>query len=105
MTVELDRRAVLIHRTAVRGLPGTTSGGELEVVAGGPQDTPAGSASLGLRRRTGTGGPAPPGADPGAVRARAPHRHQRADLPVMRAALRTRDNEASRSWLGGTATS
>src|SRR4051812_14447587 len=102
MAVELDRRAVLAHRVWVQGLHGATTVDDLGVLALGLQDTPAGSAALGLRQRTGR---APEPDDPElalvlSVRG-SPHLHRRADLPAIRAALWPRDNDAMRSFLGG----
>jgi hypothetical protein len=102
MAVELDRRAVLAHRVWVQGLHGTTTLDDLGVLTIGLQDTPAGSAALGLRQRTGR---AQDHNDPGlalvlSVRG-SPHLHRRADLPAVRAALWPRDNDAMRAFLGG----
>lgn len=102
MAVELDRAAVLAHRAWAQGLHGTTTIGELDVLAIGLQDTPAGSAALGLRQRTGEA----PRLDREelalvlGVRG-SPHLHRRADLPVLRAALWPKDNDAMRAFLGG----
>lgn len=99
MAVDLDRRQVLAHRTAAQGLHGVP-GLDLDVLAVGLQDTPAGSAALGLRHRADR----PPG-HPDLVLALtvrgSPHLHRRADLPVLRAALRPHDNEMLRAYLGG----
>jgi winged helix DNA-binding protein len=102
MAVELERRAILAHRVWAQGLHGEATIDDLAVLAIGLQDTPAGSAALGLRQRTG-GVPAPD--DPGlalvlSVRG-SPHLHRRADLPAIRAALWPRDNDAMRAFLGG----
>ncbi|HEV7650697.1 MAG TPA: crosslink repair DNA glycosylase YcaQ family protein [Actinophytocola sp.] len=102
MAVELDRKAVLAHRVWVQGLHGTATVDDLDVLTIGLQDTPAGSAPLGLRQRTGR---APERDDPGlalvlSVRG-SPHLHRRSDLPKIRAALWPRDNDAMRAFLGG----
>jgi hypothetical protein len=102
MAVELDRRAVLAHRLWVQGLHGGAAVDDLGVLTVGLQDTPAGSAALGLRQRTGE--------EPELDRPElalaltirgSPHLHRRADLPLLRAALRPPDNHALRAYLGG----
>jgi hypothetical protein len=101
MAVELDRKAVLAHRAHVQCLHGTATVGDLDVLAVGLQDTPGGSAALGLRQRTGE----PPRLDRPelalvlSVRG-SPHLHRRADLPLLRAALRPKDNDMLRANLG-----
>ena len=102
MAVELDRKAVLAHRVWAQGLHGTATVDDLDVLTIGLQDTPAGSAALGLRQRVGR---APERDDPAlalvlSVRG-SPHLHRRGDLPAVRAALRPRDNDAMRAFLGG----
>jgi len=102
MAVELDRRAVLAHRVWAQGLHGAAKTSDLDVLTIGLQDTPAGSAALGLRQRTGHA------SEPDdhelalvlSVRG-SPHLHRRADLPALRAALWPRDNDAMRAFLGG----
>jgi hypothetical protein len=101
MAVELDRRAVLAHRVWAQGLHGTSTVDDLDVLTIGLQDTPAGSAALGLRQRTGV---TPEHDDALAlvltVRG-SPHLHRRRDLPMIRAALWPQDNDAMRAFLGG----
>lgn len=102
MAVELDRKAVLAHRAWVQGLHGTAIVDDLDVLGIGLQDTPAGSAALGLRQRTGE---APELGRPELALALtmrgSPHLHRRADLPLIRAALWPRDNDTLRAYLGG----
>lgn len=101
MAVGLDRRDVLAHRVVVQGLHGGVPVDELDVLTLGLQDTPAGSAALGLRQRTGDGGLDRPELVVALTVRGSPHLHRRADLPVLRAALRPRDNEMLRACLGG----
>ena len=75
---------------------------DLDALTVGLQDTPAGSAALGLRHRTSKVEPLD---QPDLVLALtmrgSPHLHRRAVLPLLRAALRPRDNEMLRAYLGG----
>lgn len=102
MTVELDRGTVLAHRAWAQGLHGTATVDDLDVLTVGLQDTPAGSAALGLRQRTGEVVPLdrPELALALTIRG-SPHLHLRADLPLLRAALWPRDNDMLRAYLGG----
>lgn len=100
MAVELDRKAVLAHRVWAQGLHGAATVHDLDVLTIGLQDTPAGSAALGLRQRTGDTPDRPELALALTVRG-SPHLHRRADLPMIRAALWPRDNDALRAFLGG----
>ena len=99
MAIDLDRAGVLAHRAWVQGLHGGTDLADLDVLTLGLQDTPAGSALLGLRNRsdaTDLDGLAL------ALTVRgSPHLHRRADLPLIRAALWPRDNDMLRAYLGG----
>lgn len=101
MAVDIDRAALLAHRVRVQGLHGNATLDELDVLAVGLQDTPGGSAALGLRQRTGE--PHRPDVPELAlvlsVRG-SPHLHRRADLPLLRAALRPKDNDMLRANLG-----
>ncbi|MGH3878546.1 MAG: DNA glycosylase AlkZ-like family protein [Actinophytocola sp.] len=102
MAVELDRTALLAHRARTQGLHGTASIGDLDVLTLGLQDAAAGSAAHALRQRTG----AAPRLDRPELALvltmrGSPHLHRRADLPLLRAALRPRDNDALRAFLGG----
>jgi winged helix DNA-binding protein len=102
MAVELGRRAVVAHRAWVHGLHAKATVDDLGVLGIGLQDTPAGSAALGLRQRTGQS----PQLDRRelvlALTIRgSPHLHRRSDLPLIRAALWPRDNDALRGYLGG----
>lgn len=92
---------MLAHRVAAQGLHGDTSVDELDVLTLGLQDSPAGSAALGLRQRTGDGVPDRPDLVVALTMRGSPHLHRRADLPLLRAALRPRDNEMLRAFLGG----
>ncbi len=102
MAVELDRAALLAHRVWAQGLHGTGTVDDLDVLAVGLQDTPAGSAALGLRQRTGESPELdrPELALVLGVRG-SPHLHRRADLPLLRAALWPKDNDMLRASLGG----
>jgi hypothetical protein len=99
MARRLDRAQVLAYRAWAQGLHGT---GALDVLTLGLQDTPGGSAVLGLSHRTGRVEPLD---QPDLVLALtvrgSPHLHRRADLPKLRAALRPRDNQMLRAYLGG----
>ncbi|MGH3758972.1 DNA glycosylase AlkZ-like family protein [Actinophytocola sp.] len=102
MAVELLREAVLAHRAWVQGLHGTATTDELAVLAVGLPDTPAGSAALGLRQRTGEVRELDRPELVLALTVRgSPHLHRRADLPFVRAALWPSDNDALRAYLGG----
>ena len=96
MAHRLDRAGVLAYRAWAQGLGGADS---TDVLTVGLQDTPGGSAELGLRQRTGAA-PAPDLVLALTMRG-SPHLHRRADLPMLRAALRPRDNQALRAYLGG----
>jgi hypothetical protein len=102
MAPRLDRAQVLALRAWVQGLHGTVGLADLDALTVGLQDTPAGSAALALRQRTAG---AEPVDQPDLVQALtvrgAPHLHRRADLPLVRAALRPRDNQMLHSFLGG----
>jgi hypothetical protein len=102
MAHRLDRAQVLAYRTWAQGLHGTGDLADLDALTVGLQDTPAGSAVLALRHRTAAAGPPD---RPDLVLALtlrgSPHLHRRADLPLVRAALRPRDTEALRAYLGG----
>jgi hypothetical protein len=102
MAVHFERAQVLAHRAWVQGLHGDRGIGELDPLLIGLQDTPAGSAALGLRQRAGRPEPLD---QPDLVLALtvrgAPHLHRRADLPLLRAALRPHDNQALAAYLGG----
>jgi hypothetical protein len=102
MAVHLDRGKVLAYRAWAQSLHGDSDVGDLDSLTVGLQDTPAGSAALGLRHRTERAEPLdqPDLALALTVRG-SPHLHRRADLPLLRAALRPRDNEALRAYLGG----
>lgn len=106
MAVELDRAAVLAHRVWAQGLHGTATLDDLAVLTLGLQDTPAGSAALALHQRVEEGAGERPDLDRPelalALTVRgSPHLHRRADLPLLRAALWPRDNDALRAYLGG----
>ena len=102
MAQRLDRARVLAYRAWAQGLHGTVRVGDLDALSVGLQDTPAGSAVLALRQRTRT--PVPldrPDLVLALTMRGAPHLHRRDDLPLIRAALRPRDNESLRAFLGG----
>lgn len=113
MAHRLDRAQVLAYRAWAQGLHGEDTLAGLDVLATGLQDTPAGSAALALRHRTRDTSPLDqpaardhPGLDhPELVLALtmrgSPHLHRRADLPLIRAALRPHDNQTLRAYLGG----
>jgi Winged helix DNA-binding domain len=101
MTRELDRREALAYRILAQDLHGGASPAELSVLTVGLQDSPAGSAVLGLRQRAGDGGLDRPEFALALTVRGSPHLHRRADLPLIRAALRPRDNDMLRAYLGG----
>ncbi|GAB3442471.1 hypothetical protein GCM10027436_28210 [Actinophytocola sediminis] len=92
---------MVAHRVAAHGLHGGASVDALDVLTLGLQDTPAGSAALGLRQRTGDGGLDRPELVVALTVRGSPHLHRRGDLPLLRAALRPLDNEMLRIHLGG----
>lgn len=92
---------MLAHRVAAQGLHGVASVGELDVLTLGLQDSPPGSAGLGLRQRIAHGAPDQPDLVLAMTVRGSPHLHRRADLPLLRAALRPGDNEMLRAFLGG----
>jgi hypothetical protein len=100
MAHRLDRAQVVAYRAWAQRLHGGHTLADLDVLALGLQDSPAGSAALGLRHRT-----AEPLDQSDLVLALtmrgSPHLHRRADLPLIRAALRPRDNQMLRAYLGG----
>jgi DNA glycosylase AlkZ-like len=90
------RAQVLRYRTVVQALDGGTPvDGVLRL---GLQDTPAGSARLGLAARD--AGPRDDLALALTLRG-APHLHRRADLAALRATLMPRDTAELATWLGG----
>ncbi len=94
MAHRLHRAQVLAYRARAQGLHG---GDTHDVLTVGLQDTPGGSAALGLRQRTTSAQDLML-----ALTMRgSPHLHRRAALPLLRAALRPRDNEMLRAYLGG----
>jgi hypothetical protein len=101
MAVELDRAAVLAHRVLAQGLHGAAAVDDLDVLTIGLQDTPAGSAALALRQRTGDARPDRPELALALTVRGSPHLHRRSDLPLLRAALWPRDNDMLRAYLGG----
>jgi Winged helix DNA-binding domain len=101
MARELDRHEVLAHRATVQGLHGDVALDGLDVLTTGLQDSPAGSAALGLRQRTGSSEVDRPGLALALTVRGSPHLHRRDDLPLLRAALRPHDNEMLRAFLGG----
>jgi hypothetical protein len=94
MAHRLDRAQALAYRAWAQGLDGGDTGDVLTV---GLQDTPGGSAALGLRQRTTSA----PDLVLALTMRGSPHLHRRAALPLLRAALRPRDNEMLRAYLGG----
>ena len=94
MAHRLDRAQVLARRARAQGLG---DGGLDDVLTVGLQDTPGGSAALGLRQRTATA----PDLVLALTMRGSPHLHHRSALPLLRAALRPRDNEMLRAYLGG----
>ncbi|MBB4908997.1 DNA glycosylase AlkZ-like family protein [Actinophytocola algeriensis] len=96
MAHRLDRAQVLAYRAGAQGLTGADPADVLTV---GLQDTPGGSAALALRQRT--GGALTPDLVLALTMRGSPHLHRRADLPMLRAALRPPDNQALRAYLGG----
>lgn len=101
MAVELDRRAVLAYRVWAQGLLGAAPVDDLDVLTVGLQDTPAGSAALGLRQRAGHAELDRPELALALTIRGSPHLHRRADLPLVRAALQPQDNDMLRAYLGG----
>lgn len=102
MAAQLDRGKVLAYRAWAQGLHGSSDLAELDPLTVGLQDTPAGSAALGLRHRTDEAESLDRSDLVLALSIRgSPHLHRRADLPLLRAALRPYDNEALRAYLGG----
>lgn len=101
MAIDLDRAGVLAHRAWVQGLHGGTDLADLDVLALGLQDTPAGSALLGLRNRAQVETLDAPDLVLALTVRGSPHLHRRADLPLIRAALWPRDNDMLRAYLGG----
>lgn len=104
-TVDLDRVQVLARRCAVQDLADARPVipvSKLDVLGIGLQDTPAGSAQIGLTARMRD---APAADDPDLVLALtvrgAPHLHRRTDLPFLRAALLPRDTQELATYLGG----
>jgi hypothetical protein len=97
-----DRTGILAYRAWTQGLHADAAATTLDTLTVGLQDTPGGSAELALRQRVGD---PPPLDDPALALALtmrgSPHLHRRADLPLIRAALRPRDNESLRPYLGG----
>lgn len=101
MAIDLDRAGVLAHRAWVQGLHGGTDVADLDVLTLGLQDTPAGSALLGLRNRASVADLHAPDLALALTVRGSPHLHRRADLPLIRAALWPRDNDMLRAYLGG----
>lgn len=103
--VALTREQVLGHRAQVQGLHGVGTTAEVELLAIGLPDTPAGSAELGLGHRV---RPVVTTAESDLVLALtvrgAPHLHRRTDLPALRAALVPTDDAEFRALLGGHGT-
>ncbi|HEX6353838.1 DNA glycosylase AlkZ-like family protein [Actinophytocola sp.] len=99
MALRLERAQVLAYRAWAQGLSGT---GAVDVLTPGLQDTPAGSATLALRHRTGRVEPLDQPHLVLALTVRGtPHLHRRADLPMLRAALRPHDTRTLAGYLGG----
>lgn len=101
MAIDLDRASVLAHRAWVQGLHGGTDLADLDVLTLGLQDTPAGSALLGLRNRASVDALDITDLVLALTVRGSPHLHRRADLPLIRAALWPRDNDMLRAYLGG----
>ena len=103
MALRLDRAQVLAYRAWAQGLHGTADTlTDLDALTVGLQDTPAGSAALALRHRTRDATPLDhPDLALALTMRGTPHLHRRADLPMLRAALRPHDNESLRAYLGG----
>lgn len=102
MAHRLDRARVLAHRARVQGLHRTAGPADLDALTVGLQDTPGGSAALALYQRTGAAEPLDrPDLALALTMRGSPHLHRRADLPLVRAALRPRDNGMLRAYLGG----
>src|SRR5438067_2206291 len=97
----VTRAQVLRYRMVVQALDGGTPVDG--VLALGLQDTPAGSARLGLAARDAASRQATARNDLVlALTLRgAPHLHRRADLPALRASLMPRDTAELATWLGG----
>lgn len=100
MATGLDRGSVLAYRAWTQGLHADRAATDLDTLTVGLQDSPGGSAALALRHRA-----SEPLDDPALALALtvrgSPHLHRRADLPLIRAALRPYDNESMRPFLGG----
>lgn len=101
MATDLDRAGVLAHRAWVQGLHGGTDLADLDVLTLGLQDSPAGSALLGLRNRADVPHLDTPDLVLALTIRGSPHLHRRGDLPLIRAALWPRDNDMLRAYLGG----
>jgi hypothetical protein len=101
MAIDLDRAGVLAHRAWAQGLHGDTDLADLDVLTLGLQDTPAGSALLGLRNRAHVETLDAPDLVLALTVRGSPHLHRRADLPLIRTALWPRDNDMLRAYLGG----
>lgn len=92
---------MLAYRVWAQGLHGVSDLADLDVLTVGLQDTPGGSAALGLRNRGTAGSLDRPDLVLALTVRGSPHLHRRADLPMLRAALRPHDNEMLRAYLGG----
>jgi hypothetical protein len=102
MAEKLDRTKALAYRVWAQGLHGATDLADLDVLRVGLQDTPGGSAALGLRNRaTAVDTLDRPDLVLALTVRGSPHLHRRADLPMLRAALRPHDNSMLRAYLGG----
>lgn len=93
------RGEVLAYRVWTQGLHADRPVTALDTLTVGLQDSPGGSAALGLRHRTTD--PPPDDLVVAMTMRGSPHLHRRTDLPLIRAALRPRDNESMRPFLGG----